>query len=84
MDIFEDGKYEGIAYLREISTGKEMVSVSDEKSNISTRGLELILFWLIDLMKNKGIPEEKRIEAILAIAFAAFEKAVLKESITKE
>ncbi|MBQ6520538.1 MAG: hypothetical protein IJI14_17620 [Anaerolineaceae bacterium] len=72
-DIFKDGTYEGIAYLREISTGREMVSVSDENSNISIRGLEMICFWLIRLLRDKGFSLEECEKGLHEMVNKAFE-----------
>ncbi len=73
MDIFDNGKYEGIAYLREISTGQEIVSVSDEKSNISLRGLRIILVWLIRFMKRNGFSLKECEIALHEIVYQAFD-----------
>lgn len=84
MDIFEDGKYEGIAYLREISTGREMLSVSDEESNISTRGLEKMLFWWLKTLRNNGFSVEECEKGLLVIVENAFEMAETEGPITRE
>ena len=71
-EIFKDG-LEGLAYIYIPETGREIVEVSDDTSNISLRGFRVICDWLIKLLLSDGLTKEQCYTVIHGIIDEAFE-----------